>query len=93
MVTTRVLLGGPPIFLEFYVPLPNPFYCISKKEFSEIWEIWSLMSGIFLKSCPKAPKTFRNFVNIFKIEIKTIILLFKLVRNQYIDENLAKFCH
>ena len=46
LIVTRVYLGDPPFFLEFYDPLPTPFYCIFKKEFSEIW---SFMSGIFLR--------------------------------------------
>ena len=45
--------GDPPIFLEFYVPLPTPFYCIFKKEFSKIFKIWSFMSGNFFRKIPQ----------------------------------------
>ena len=59
----------PPIFLEFYVPLPTPFYCIFKKEFLEIFEIWSFMSGhFFRKITQNFPKSSEILQLFFKIE-------------------------
>ena len=61
--------GDPPNFLEFYVPLPTPFYCIFKKEFSKIFKIWSFMSSNFSRKISQNfPKISWNFLNFFKIE-------------------------
>ena len=64
-----IIWGDPPIFLEFYVPLPTPFYCVFKKEFLKISEIWSFMSGnFFRKISQNFPKISWNFPNFFKIK-------------------------
>ena len=52
---SEYILGGPPISLESYVPLPNPFYCIFISKFSKIFDNWGFMSGNFF------PKIFQNF--------------------------------
>ena len=48
-IVQRYFGADPPNFLEFYVPLPTPFYCIFINIFSKIFEIWSFMSGNFFR--------------------------------------------
>lgn len=57
-------LGGTPKFLVFYVPPQVMFYCIFKKRFSKMFEIWNFMSGnFFRKISRKFPEIFEHFQN------------------------------
>ena len=77
LMSIRDIFGGPRLFLEFYVPLPTPFYCIFIKKFSKTFEIWSCMYGNIFE---KFLKIAWNFLNFFKIEKKTIIIALKIVQ-------------
>lgn len=83
-------LGYAPKFLELYIPQQLMLYCIFKIEFSEIFNIWSSLSGNFLKNFPRFPG---NFINFFKIEKKIFNFVPKLVQNHKFDQKLAKFSH
>ena len=74
--------------MEFYVPLPTPFYCIFINKFSKIFKMWSFMSGNFFR---KISQKFPEIFSTFSKSKKTIIFAPKTVQNHNINQNLAKF--
>ena len=66
-----IIWGVHPIFFGDLCPLPIPFYCIFKKEFSEIW---SFMFSIFFEKLPKISKIFLKFCQLFQNRRKLLVL-------------------
>ena len=64
---SEYILGGPN-FLEFYVPLPTPFYSSLLTNFRKSSKFGVLCSAIFRKISQNFPKISWNFLNFFKIE-------------------------
>ena len=79
--------GAAKIFGVF-VPLQSMFYCILKKEFSEIFKIWSFISGNFFQNLSEISQKFYEIFQLYQNRKKNIIFVSKLVQNYCIDKNL-----
>ena len=77
---------GNPLFWSFMSPT-NPFLFLF---YSEIFDIWSFMSGNFFR---KISEKFPEIFSTLSKSKKTIIFVTQLVQNDYIDQNLVKFFH
>ena len=69
------------------------FYYILIIIFKKILEIWSFMSGNFFENFSRISEKISEIFSTFSKSKKTIIFVTKLVRNEYIDQNLVKFSH
>ena len=84
--------GRPPKFLEFYGP-PHKvrFIAFLLTNFRKFSKFGVLCPAIFFEKFPKISKRFPEIFSTFSKSKKTIIIVTKLVQNDYVDQNLAKF--
>ena len=79
------VFGGPAWLWTVRCTPPTPFYCIFKKQFLEIFEMWTVRWPIFFWKFAEISKNFRKFSSIL------VHFRFKIVSNWYISRNLIKF--
>ena len=85
--------GTPQNFWSFMSPHKGCFIAFLRKNFRKFSKFGVLCPAIFFEKFPKISRKFPEIFSTFSKSKKTIIFVTKLVRNDYIDQNLVKFSH